>query len=215
MNKRLLVSSAIGLLLSAGGTAARSQSTDQNSDDRWDGPGFYAEILHQEPGYSTQLDKLGGPFSSMDACNAFFDSILRELNIVPGVHQNGNDLQTVGCTYRPDNLQYEQSPCFLTTACVQHAGLADDCDELMLMRGLRDRYLDGFDEGRLVIAEYYRIAPDIVSAISAAADRDRVLAAILREVRLAAHSVADRDFEAATVRYALMVAGLQRRYAIG
>ena len=46
--------------------------------------------------------------------------------------------------------------CFLTTACVQYAGLEDDCEELTIMRNFRDDYLLRQDSGKQLVEEYYR-----------------------------------------------------------
>ena len=57
--------------------------------------------------------------------------------------------------------------CYLTTACVEVMGLADDCAELETMRAFRDNYiLKEVDNGRYVINEYYEVAPQIVKAIN-------------------------------------------------
>ena len=59
----------------------------------------------------------------------------------------------------------ESSGCFLTSACVEAKGLPDDCYELMTLRKFRDNYLRNLAKGPDEIAEYYFIAPQIVSAI--------------------------------------------------
>lgn len=58
------------------------------------------------------------------------------------------------------------SGCFLTTACVEAMGKSDDCLELTLLRNFRDTYIKQRNRGGEDIAEYYIIAPQIVSAIS-------------------------------------------------
>lgn len=58
------------------------------------------------------------------------------------------------------------SACFLTTACIQHAGLEDSCQELTIMRDFRDNYLSKQKDGDLLIGEYYSIAPKILSEIN-------------------------------------------------
>ncbi|MDE1985424.1 MAG: hypothetical protein KGL29_09135 [Alphaproteobacteria bacterium] len=208
MNKGLLVTTAIGLVLVGGIARAQTPTPDQNDDNTWDGPGYYAEDLATQQSNGTQiLFKDGGPFASYDACQTFL--------------QQDDTTSTKGwtdsyqCVYRGSSVQYAPPiGCFLTTACVEHAGLRDDCDELTLMRALRDRYLDKFDEGRLVIDQYYRIAPLILERMRRAPNRSRALAWILREVRATAHSVACGEMEMATVRYAAMVARLQQRYGV-
>src|SRR5208282_5655374 len=50
--------------------------------------------------------------------------------------------------------------CFLTTACCEHKGLPDDCDELTILRSFRDTHVP-----KILIKEYYEIAPQIVRMI--------------------------------------------------
>ena len=59
----------------------------------------------------------------------------------------------------------DSSSCFLTSACVEARGLSDDCHELTVLRYFRENYLRAIPEGPDEIAEYYFIAPQIVSAI--------------------------------------------------
>ncbi|WP_299207971.1 CFI-box-CTERM domain-containing protein [uncultured Dokdonia sp.] len=57
------------------------------------------------------------------------------------------------------------SDCFLTTTCVSHKNLADDCYELQILRKFRDNYLGSFEEGIKHLKNYYEIAPSIISEI--------------------------------------------------
>ena len=200
MNKGLLVSTAVGILLVNGATSAWAQ-TDRNEDDTWDGPGYYVESSTTESNGTQDLFKYGGPFASIDECQEYLQQLRQRVQNVP-----------LSCTYRGSSVQYDA--CFLTTACVAHAGLGDTCDELTLMRKLRDRYLCRFNEGRLMIDQYYRTSPLILERIESARDRDRVFSWILSEVRRAAQSVARGEFEDATARYGGMVLRLQNRYGV-
>lgn len=66
--------------------------------------------------------------------------------------------------------------CYLTTACVEEAGLADDCFELQTLRRFRDNVLAHMQGGREDIARYYRTAPAIVARIEASGQAPRELA---------------------------------------
>lgn len=55
--------------------------------------------------------------------------------------------------------------CFLTTTCVEVMGLADNCEELTILREFRDGYMRTQADGIKLIEEYYRIAPGIVAAL--------------------------------------------------
>lgn len=59
----------------------------------------------------------------------------------------------------------ETSGCFLTSACVEARNLPDDCHELTVLRNFRDEYLKRIPGGLCEIADYYFVAPQIVSAI--------------------------------------------------
>jgi len=50
--------------------------------------------------------------------------------------------------------------CYLTTACCEHKGLADDCEELQTLRMFRDSYVP-----KDIVDEYYKVAPGIVRKI--------------------------------------------------
>ena len=56
------------------------------------------------------------------------------------------------------------SDCFLTSACVNFYG-KNDCIELTTMRRFRDEYLLNTDKGKILVDEYYKIAPSIVAKI--------------------------------------------------
>ncbi len=55
--------------------------------------------------------------------------------------------------------------CFLTAAVTSLRGEADDGPTLTTLRNFRDGWLAESEEGRALIAEYYVLAPRIVSAI--------------------------------------------------
>ena len=56
--------------------------------------------------------------------------------------------------------------CYITTAACQFRGMADDCDELNLLRDYRDTYMASKKDGEALIREYYDIAPSIVKHIN-------------------------------------------------
>ncbi len=77
----------------------------------------------------------------------------------------------------------KQSSCFLTSSCVEFAGLKDDCEELEVMRGFRDNYVSKLPLGDSLIKEYYATAPDIVQRIRGSPDRDSVFCTMFAEIR--------------------------------
>ncbi len=58
-----------------------------------------------------------------------------------------------------------QSFCLLTSACVEHLGMPDDCHELTTLRSYRDRHLLATPAGASLVRHYYQIAPLIVQSI--------------------------------------------------
>ena len=64
--------------------------------------------------------------------------------------------------------------CFLTSACVEHKGLPDDCYELTLLRRFRDEYVLSTEKGKCDIAHYYTVAPKIVSKIKLEANAKEI-----------------------------------------
>jgi hypothetical protein len=79
----------------------------------------------------------------------------------------------------------KSSDCFLTTACVEHAGLPDDCYELRTLRTFRDRYVSRLANGPALLAEYYTDAPRLVRAIQSSPDRGVLFGGIYAAVRRA------------------------------
>lgn len=74
--------------------------------------------------------------------------------------------------------------CFLTSACVEAKGLADDCHELTVLRAFRDGWLRSQPGGDEAVAEYYRVAPPIVENIKSRNDAITVFETIYDELVL-------------------------------
>ena len=93
----------------------------------------------------------------------------RQYNIkeVPGLFAYGFPL------YTNEAMQYKRKECsssggcFMTTAACDAVGLADDCWELTTLRRFRDDYLTHQPKGPQTIAEYYKLAPDLLKKIQA------------------------------------------------
>jgi len=64
--------------------------------------------------------------------------------------------------------------CFLTTACVDAMGLADDCWVLETARRFRDTFMTETPERSAEIVEYYKTAPKIVEKINSAPSSKRI-----------------------------------------
>ncbi len=74
--------------------------------------------------------------------------------------------------------------CFLTTACMSIQGKEDNCYELSTLRTFRDQVLKSNVDGKVLIQEYYHIAPKIVSAIDQRNDKNRVYHEIYHDMVL-------------------------------
>ncbi|PTL85926.1 CFI-box-CTERM domain-containing protein [Vitiosangium sp. GDMCC 1.1324] len=102
--------------------------------------------------------------------------------------------------------------CFITTACTAAAGLADTCDELVILRRFRDGYLSCVHpDGKALIAEYYRIAPALVDALYAHPEAPALLSELLRQVRYCVSLIVREDYLGAVTAYQEMVTSLKSR----
>lgn len=87
----------------------------------------------------------------------------------------GNHVREGGGTWWGSGEREERGGgCFITTACADHLGLPDDCEELRRFRGFRDGYVRGLGgEGKASVRDYYLHAPAVVAAINAAPPEER------------------------------------------
>ena len=69
-------------------------------------------------------------------------------------------------TFEEIDAGFKRKLCYITTAVCESLGKPDDCYELKTLRGYRDGYLLGSDEGKTVVDTYYNIAPTIVNRIN-------------------------------------------------
>ena len=76
--------------------------------------------------------------------------------------------------------------CFITTACCETLGLADDCFELRTLRRYRDEVLAKRPAGVEQIAAYYRLAPLILARLPQEARRRRLRSLYARYILPAA-----------------------------
>lgn len=68
--------------------------------------------------------------------------------------------------YEAIQAGFKQKLCFVTTAVCRGLRKPPDCKEITLMKQFRDGYFSESEEGKLLIQEYYDIAPTIVKRIS-------------------------------------------------
>ena len=103
--------------------------------------------------------------------------------------------------------------CFITTACCETLGLADDCFELRTLRRYRDEVLAKQPGGRQEIAAYYRLAPQILARLPFEA-RERRLRSIYARYILPASLAARLGLDALAYRlYVKMLTELAGAFA--
>lgn len=76
------------------------------------------------------------------------------------------------------NLGFEktsESQCFLTSACVFHKNLPDNCYELTTLRALRENVMKPHPEYQKLISEYNIIAPQMLVKINKASNKNEIL----------------------------------------
>lgn len=84
--------------------------------------------------------------------------------------------------------------CFITTACVKYFRLDDDCYQLASLREFRDNYLMKSENGRKLVAEYYRIAPTIVAELEKDAQRNTLFETVFKNINDACTAIRDKQY---------------------
>ena len=109
--------------------------------------------------------------------------------------------------------EHDSGGCFITSACVEARGLPDDCHELTVLRQFRETYLRAQPSGAEEIAEYYFVAPQIVSAIKKRADAHAIFGAIYEKLVAPCVAMIERgENEAAHQLYRRTVEELREMY---
>lgn len=119
-----------------------------------------------------------------------------------------------GPAYSPGERPSEQNDgassggggCYITTAAVNHGGLADDGEELSALRSFRDGVMTKTPQGQAEIAAYEKMAPEIEKRLSSRPDSSGVYRRLLQTyIRPAADAVKKGDFDTAHLLYREMV----------
>lgn len=121
-----------------------------------------------------------------------------------------NDLEIYFKYKSPDDADYD---CFLTSACVHHKNLPDNCYELSSLRNLRDKIMLPNAQYSRLIREYKIVAPKMLLNINAASNKDEIMESIY--VNLVLPSVClienDKNIEA-IAHYRDFVEEMKMRY---
>lgn len=91
--------------------------------------------------------------------------------------------------------------CFLTSACVFHKGLADDCKELTVLRNLRATKMNPNLEYQKLIAEYEIVAPQMLLNINKAENKNEILDVIYNQLVLPSVALVEKGKEDEAIKY--------------
>jgi len=115
---------------------------------------------------------------------------------------------------RYKSIKSSNTGCYLTSACVEAKGLADDCVQLQTLRSFRDDYLSKTEEGKQEIKEYYLTAPKIVKSIQSRDDSMIVFETIFNElVEPCVGFINDKKYEQAHKLYRNYTLRLKEQFA--
>ena len=114
---------------------------------------------------------------------------------------------------KPDQVNNNTGNCYITTACTQHKGLSDDCEELTVLRNFRDTYLINQENGKELIQMYYEYAPPILVNIKRREDEDEILAKLYGVITDCVNAIKQGDNEYAYKTYVKMVLALKNQFS--
>ena len=110
----------------------------------------------------------------------------------------------------------DDEDCFLTTACVHHKSLPDDCHELQTLRHLRESYMRNTEEGRQLLKEYEILGPSILNSIREAENRSEVLDCLYEKLVIPGVQLTESGaYSDAVEHYRLFVNELVKEYLFG
>ena len=125
---------------------------------------------------------------------------------------NGNGRRTPSgrsSTYRSGSSSSSTTGskgCFITTAVCVYLGKADDCEELSNFRNYRDNWLVNQPEGRALIEEYYRIAPELVRRMNESPDYEVICQTLWDEYLVPCHQmILNNQLDECKIKYIDMV----------
>jgi predicted GTPase len=103
--------------------------------------------------------------------------------------------------------------CFITTATCKTLGKSDDCYELGAFRSFRDNWLVKQPDGQELVAEYYEIAPKIVSIIDKKPQKAGIYRSIWEDhLAKCLADIETGEYAECKKKYTAMVNYLRRKY---
>jgi len=106
----------------------------------------------------------------------------------------------------------EEDNCFITTACVQHYNLPDNCYQLQTLRAFRDSYLKTQKGGSELIKQYYSVAPALVKLINRHPDKENLFSNIFQQINFACALIQREENAKAKKLYIEVVSNLLKRF---
>ncbi len=104
--------------------------------------------------------------------------------------------------------------CFLTSACVEYLGKADDCEELTALRKFRDNYMKSTEEGKKLVEEYYAVAPQIVERINSSNKKDTYYQYVNEVINKCLNLLDRNEYERTLNEYKFMVQNLRKEFSL-
>lgn len=160
---------------------------------------------HNEGQEDASKGKYDPPHNLLDDLLTWSDSGMKKMN-------EENSSYNEGWEHTKDQKDSSSGGCFLTTSCVEHAGLADDCHELQVLRRFRDDYVAALPDGESILAEYYLSAPTVVRRIQSSRQRGEVLDRLFGTVREAVALIESGHYQQAFDTYATTFRKLKTQY---
>lgn len=102
-------------------------------------------------------------------------------------------------TVRPQDSSDEG--CFITTACIKYYGLKDNCYQLQTLRKFRDSYLQKSVNNRVLVQNYYSIAPQLVYLLEKHKKRKSLFKFIFQDIEKACAAIEKKQFHKAKLIY--------------
>ena len=142
-----------------------------------------------------------------DLCDRLVDLMIKKWNVSP-------------ITMRIQKSEYDKLKngfrsrlCYITTAVCESRNQSDDCYELNLLRDYRDSYLAADRNGKLLIEEYYNVAPTIVNRINKEKNSSEIYEKIYQQyLQKCVHLIEEGKMEECGEIYTRMVEELEKKY---
>ena len=128
-------------------------------------------------------------------------------------NENDISLKLGKSSYEDIKGGFKNGLCYITTAVCDSLGRPDDCYELNLLRNYRDTYLSAKEEGKVIVEEYYDIAPTIVNRIRRQENADELFQGIWDDyLQPCVKMIEEEQMEECQECYTNMVRDLQKKY---